>query len=160
MARILIGNIKGPTGATGPKGATGATGPAGPQGPLPPLTNNGLATVAGVSALDAAYGKTLTDKATVLQTAVDALNGDKLSKNRITGFTVEVQLTNGSGNLVYSAAGLDGSGFCVIFSNDSTLYVRPSKVTKNGCNVAIYNPDMTLYTNPSIWLTGIVIVTW
>lgn len=42
MAKILIGNIKGPkgdTGAQGPKGdtgATGATGPTGPQGPVGP----------------------------------------------------------------------------------------------------------------------------
>lgn len=62
MARILIGNIKGPQGPTGPRGATGPQGPAGPQGPLPPLTNNFLATVAGQSALDAVAGKTLKDQ--------------------------------------------------------------------------------------------------
>lgn len=89
MARILIGNIKGPQGIQGPqgpkgdtgpqgvigpqgpkgdkgdKGSTGAQGPigpAGPQGPLPPLTNNALTTEAGVSALDAAMGKTLQDQ--------------------------------------------------------------------------------------------------
>ena len=62
MARILIGNIKGPKGDTGAKGATGPQGPAGPQGPLPPLTNNALATQAGVSALDAVMGKTLDEK--------------------------------------------------------------------------------------------------
>lgn len=32
MARVLIGNIKGPKGDTGATGATGATGPTGPQG--------------------------------------------------------------------------------------------------------------------------------
>lgn len=62
MARIKIGNIKGPKGDTGPRGATGPTGPQGPQGPLPPLTNNFLATVAGQSALDAAAGKVLKDQ--------------------------------------------------------------------------------------------------
>lgn len=62
MARIKIGNIKGPKGDTGARGATGPAGPIGPQGPLPPLTNNFLATVAGQSALDAAAGKILKDQ--------------------------------------------------------------------------------------------------
>ena len=62
MARILIGNIKGPKGDKGATGSQGPQGIQGPQGPLPPLVNNGLATVAGVSALDAVYGKTLTDQ--------------------------------------------------------------------------------------------------
>lgn len=64
MARILIGNIKGPKGDTGAQGPQGATGPQGPQGPLPPLVNNALATEAGVSALDAAMGKTLQEQIT------------------------------------------------------------------------------------------------
>lgn len=73
MARILIGNIKGPKGDTGPRGATGPTGPVGPQGPLPPLTNNFLATVAGQAALDAVAGKTLKDQ-------LDKQNSDKANK--------------------------------------------------------------------------------
>ena len=88
MARILIGNIKGPqgiqgpkgergiqgpqgpagpqgekgdTGAQGPKGDKGATGAQGPAGPMPTLTNNLLATVPG-TALDATMGKQLKDE--------------------------------------------------------------------------------------------------
>ena len=64
MARIFIGNIKGPQGERGPQGEQGPVGPQGPQGPLPPLVNNALATEAGVSALDAAMGKTLQDQIT------------------------------------------------------------------------------------------------
>lgn len=74
MARILIGNIKGPKGDTGAKGATGPQGPAGPQGPLPPLTNNALATTPGVSALDAVMGKTL-------QKQIDDANSDLTVKD-------------------------------------------------------------------------------
>ena len=57
MARILIGNIKGPKGDTGPQGAQGPTGPQGPKGdtgPMPTLINNAATTSAGVGALDAA----------------------------------------------------------------------------------------------------------
>ena len=88
MARILIGNIKGPqgiqgpkgergiqgpqgpagpqgekgdTGAQGPKGDKGATGVQGPVGPMPALTENLLATVPG-TALDATMGKRLKDE--------------------------------------------------------------------------------------------------
>ena len=69
MARILIGNIKGPQGPKGEQGIQGPTGPVGPQGPLPPLANNGTTEEVGKAALDAAYGKVLRD-------AVDQLNRD------------------------------------------------------------------------------------
>lgn len=62
MARIFIGNIKGPKGDTGARGATGPQGATGATGPMPPLTNNALATTPGVSALDAVMGKTLDEK--------------------------------------------------------------------------------------------------
>lgn len=65
MARILIGNIKGPKGDTGPQGKQGPTGPQGPKGdtgPMPALINNAATTSAGVGALDAAMGKTLNDR--------------------------------------------------------------------------------------------------
>ena len=76
MARILIGNIKGPKGDTGPQGPQGATGPQGPQGPLPPLVNNALATEAGVSALDAVMGKTLQDQITQNTQGITQLNSN------------------------------------------------------------------------------------
>ncbi len=76
MARILIGNIKGPKGDTGAQGPQGATGPQGPQGPLPPLVNNALATEAGVAALDAAMGKTLQDQITDNKNDIAELNSN------------------------------------------------------------------------------------
>lgn len=77
MAKILIGNIKGPQGEQGPQGDQGPVGPQGPKGdtgPMPTLINNGTTTQAGVGALDAAYGKTLTDKDTDLQNQLNTLN--------------------------------------------------------------------------------------
>lgn len=64
MARILIGNIKGPQGPQGKQGEQGIQGIQGKPGPLPPLTNTALATVPGISALDAVMGKTLQDQIT------------------------------------------------------------------------------------------------
>ena len=78
MARILIGNIKGPQGEQGPQGVQGPVGPQGPQGPLPPLVNNALATEAGVSALDAAMGKTLQDQITQNTQGITQLNSNKV----------------------------------------------------------------------------------
>lgn len=109
MAKILIGNIKGPIGPQGPQGEQGPVGPQGPKGntgpqgeqgpqgiqgpvgpqgpkgdtgPMPTLVNNGATTQAGVAALDAAMGKTLTDKDADLQSQVNALNG-KMIDGRI-----------------------------------------------------------------------------
>ena len=87
MARILIGNIKGPKGDTGLQGIQGEIGPVGPQGPLPPLVNNALATTAGVAALDAAMGKTLQDQITEQNSNLSnkANTSDIIDKVRITG---------------------------------------------------------------------------
>ena len=62
MARILIGNIKGPQGDRGQQGERGPQGAQGVPGTTPALVNNALATQAGVAALDAVMGKTLSDK--------------------------------------------------------------------------------------------------
>lgn len=104
MARILIGNIKGPQGPqgiqgetgpqglqgiqgeTGPqgtqgiqgeKGDTGPQGPQGIQGPLPPLIANYLATESGKAALDAIVGKLLDERLTAAEKSLTQLNSEK-----------------------------------------------------------------------------------
>ena len=96
MARILIGNIKGPQGEQGPQGVQGPVGPQGPQGPLPPLVNNALATEAGVSALDAAMGKTLQDQITQNTQGITQLN----SKFILSGDAVSVRIYNEGDSLI------------------------------------------------------------
>ena len=96
MAKILIGNIKGPKGDTGPQGVQGPVGPQGPQGPLPPLVNNALATEAGVSALDAAMGKTLQDEITENTQEITQLN----SKFILSGDAESVRMYNEGGTLM------------------------------------------------------------
>lgn len=103
MARILIGNIKGPqgpqgiqgetgpqglqgiqgeTGPQGPqgiqgeKGDTGPQGPQGIQGPLPPLIANYLATESGKAALDAIVGKLLDERLTAAEKSLTQLNSE------------------------------------------------------------------------------------
>lgn len=103
MARILIGNIKGPqgpqgiqgetgpqglqgiqgeTGPQGPqgiqgeKGDTGPQGPKGIQGPLPPLIANYLATESGKAALDAIVGKLLDERLTAAEKSLTQLNSE------------------------------------------------------------------------------------
>ena len=111
MARILIGNIKGPqgpqgiqgetgpqglqgiqgeTGPQGPqgiqgeKGDTGPQGPQGIQGPLPPLIANYLATESGKAALDAIVGKLLDERLTAAEKSLTQLNSDKSKATYIT----------------------------------------------------------------------------
>lgn len=106
MARILIGNIKGPQGPqgiqgetgpqglqgiqgeTGPqgtqgiqgeKGDTGPQGPQGIQGPLPPLIANYLATESGKAALDAIVGKLLDERLTAAEKSLTQLNSEASS---------------------------------------------------------------------------------
>lgn len=75
MARILIGNIRGPVGPEGKQGPQGKQGIQGPAGPLPPLVNNALTTEAGIAALDAAMGKTLGDQVTQLYSNLTGKTG-------------------------------------------------------------------------------------
>lgn len=76
MARILIGNIKGPKGNKGDKGDQGPIGPQGPagakgeKGDMPALVNNALTTEAGIAALDAAMGKNLQGQITQLNSDI------------------------------------------------------------------------------------------
>lgn len=103
MARIPIGNIKGPQGIQGekgdkgdigpqgiqgiqgpqgdegpqgPQGETGPQGPQGIQGPLPPLIDNYLATESGKAALDAIVGKLLDERLKTAETSIAQLNSD------------------------------------------------------------------------------------
>ena len=64
MARILIGNIKGPQGI---------------QGPLPPLIANYLATESGKAALDAIVGKLLDERLTAAEKSLTQLNNNLIN---------------------------------------------------------------------------------
>nr|DAR65031.1 MAG TPA: collagen alpha 1(VIII) chain protein [Caudoviricetes sp.] len=74
MARILIGNIKGPQGDRGQQGERGPQGAQGVPGTTPALVNNALATQSGVAALDAVMGKTLMDKLNAISRQMSRYN--------------------------------------------------------------------------------------
>lgn len=127
MARILIGNIKGPQGAKGDKGDkgdTGPQGPAGPQGatgPMPALVNGFTTTEAGIAALDAAAGKTLKDEVT-------QLNSD-LSSHFPTGMITQ---TNVSDTYRYAFSSGDDGYMYIDNVNLSTDEVTRLQFSKNG----------------------------
>ena len=133
MARILIGNIKGPQGPqgiqgetgpqglqgiqgeTGPqgtqgiqgeKGDTGPQGPQGIQGPLPPLIANYLATESGKAALDAIVGKLLDERLTAAEKSLTQLNSD-LGTVKSKRYLL-LAGTNQSGIKMYVNTGSDG----------------------------------------------------
>lgn len=114
MARIPIGNIKGPQGIQGekgdkgdigpqgiqgiqgpqgdegpqgPQGETGPQGPQGIQGPLPPLIDNYLATESGKAALDAIVGKLLDERLKTAETSIAQLNSELSEKAKITNIS-------------------------------------------------------------------------
>ena len=159
MARILIGNIKGPAGkivsvsATKgepgtdpqvtnvgtesdaklqfviPEGQKGEQGLQGPTGPMPPLVNNLTTNQAGQGALDAAQGKALADKDTALQSAVDALNR-------------KTDLGNSYTNLMDGASIATNSSF--VSNGIATLNMKISNVT---CVVSTANVVLKLPSN-------------
>ena len=94
MARILIGNIKGPKGDQGIQGPQGKQGIQGPQGPLPPLVNNALSTESGVAALDSAMGKTLKDLIDNTNSDFTAALAGKADSSELTAITSKI-LDNG-----------------------------------------------------------------
>lgn len=108
MARILIGNIKGPQGPQGPQGEQGPVGPQGPQGPLPPLVNNALATEAGVAALDAVMGKTLQEQITNNKNDITELNSNTVQNHNAVPddpdsiLTTSVRTINGWDSALYN----------------------------------------------------------
>ena len=116
MARILIGNIKGPQGPKGEQGIQGPTGPVGPQGPLPPLANNGTTEEVGKAALDAAYGKVLRDD-------VDQLNRDivaALPNKVLKGGTISGK-KDGIYTILNPTDGWDSGYYFVISSVGATI---------------------------------------
>lgn len=108
MAKILIGNIKGPQGPQGPQGEQGPVGPQGPQGPLPPLVNNALATEAGVAALDAVMGKTLQEQITNNKNDITELNSNTVQNHNAVPddpdsiLTTSVRTINGWSSKLYN----------------------------------------------------------
>jgi hypothetical protein len=126
MARILIGNIKGPQGPqgiqgetgpqglqgiqgeTGPqgtqgiqgeKGDTGPQGPQGIQGPLPPLIANYLATESGKAALDAIVGKLLDERLTAAEKSLTQLNSDKQTSLKVKDISIKTSNYNFGNNM-------------------------------------------------------------
>ena len=118
MAKILIGNIKGPQGPQGPQGEQGPVGPQGPQGPLPPLVNNALATEAGVAALDAVMGKTLQEQVTN-------------NKNDITELNSKLDTHFPSGIAQIQSSALGTYPRVSAFENSGALYLRLSTGTNS-----------------------------
>lgn len=133
MARILIGNIKGPQGEQGPQGVQGPVGPQGPQGPLPPLVNNALATEAGVSALDAAMGKTLQDQITQNTQGITQLNS-KLAAGTATCDS------NGSATITFNPAFKTPPSVCAVPFGTSTytiMAVKINEITADKCVITV-----------------------
>lgn len=153
MARILIGNIKGPKGDTGPQGIQGEIGPQGPQGPLPPLVNNALTTTAGVAALDAAMGKTLQDQVTTTNSNLNALSNNLGGKKTISAATEVTFDTNGYGlvNFGYTFANTYTN---VILSNNTRLYFQ-IEIYLSGFGVFAFDASGTKLINTKIWVTWI-----
>lgn len=149
MPRILIGNIRGPkgekgdTGESGPRGATGATGP---QGPLPPLANNGTTTQVGVAALDAVYGKTLTEKDVDLQRQITQQNSniETLAGNLIWSNLVTLG-TNCGITIKYRY-----NGYFVEYIYSGTLEAKALTGGSNGYVIGTMPKDLMPKTNSMI----------
>jgi len=181
MARILIGNIKGPQGIQGekgdkgdigpqgiqgiqgpqgeegpqgPQGEVGPQGPQGIQGPLPPLIDNYLATESGKAALDAIVGKLLDERLKAAETSITQLNSEA------------------SSHLI--ASGSENS-FCAAFQSRYQYYANVNymlasgiyKTGKTGLNlpfegywiIITFNTSNNLGNSSTAWITQFAIST-
>ena len=142
MARILIGNIKGPQGAKGDKGDkgdTGPQGPAGPQGatgPMPALVNGFTTTEAGIATLDAAAGKTLKDEVTQLNSDIQ-----ERVVFRQNNKDINVSVNANNDNRVYINASYNSEQFQLIF--DFVDHVLDSQIIipEHGMIYVLTNPE-------------------
>ena len=169
MARILIGNIKGPQGPqgiqgetgpqglqgiqgeTGPqgtqgiqgeKGDTGPQGPQGIQGPLPPLIANYLATESGKAALDAIVGKLMDERLTAAEKSLTQLNGDFF--NRIDATKISL-LTQPSGTTIRQKIENCQKGTLYSWAHNLSELYNPTG--KNGTwSFLIARADKEMYT--------------
>lgn len=169
MARILIGNIKGPQGPqgiqgetgpqglqgiqgeTGPqgtqgiqgeKGDTGPQGPQGIQGPLPPLIANYLATESGKAALDAIVGKLLDERLTAAEKSLTQLNSDFF--NRIDATKISL-LTQPSGTTIRQKIENCQKGTLYSWAHNLSELYNPTG--KNGTwSFLIARADKEMYT--------------
>lgn len=149
MARILIGNIKGPQGIQGiqgeigpqgPQGIQGETGPQGPQGiqgekgdtgpqgpqgiqgPLPPLIANYLATESGKAALDAIVGKLLDERLTAAEKSLTQLNSDLLYTGTIKSNAC--QFSGGSVDFMFNLSNLPLTRFGIYITCTSSAWAE------------------------------------
>lgn len=149
MARILIGNIKGPKGDTGARGATGPQGATGPTGPMPPLTNNALATTPGVSALDAVMGKTLDDK-------IGKVNSD-LGDVKIRRGVKELNFVNGLCVLTLTDFQSPPTIICQFVDNSVSIVITGcNPVSATTTNIGARGLDGAAYTGTK-WVQYIAI---
>lgn len=169
MARIPIGNIKGPQGIQGekgdkgdigpqgiqgiqgpqgdegpqgPQGETGPQGPQGIQGPLPPLIDNYLATESGKAALDAIVGKLLDERLKTAETSIAQLNSDFF--NRIDATKISL-LTQPSGTTIRQKIENCQKGTLYSWAHNSSELYNPTG--KNGTwSFLIARADKEMYT--------------
>ena len=127
MARILIGNIRGPKGDKGEIGQTGPMGPTGPQGPLPPLVANYLQSEEGAAALDAIMGKKIDERIKELAEQYTQLNSEITTLNssiektagEATGFRVDQAMKYIKAN--WSSFGQDAVKV-ISYTSDGPIY--------------------------------------
>lgn len=137
MARILIGNIKGPQGDRGQQGERGPQGAQGVPGTTPALVNNALATQSGVAALDAVMGKTLMDKLNAISR--------QMSRYNVEGIGIE---TNEMG-VIKLARNTEGSRFGV-FNKGISVKTNTQVATVSGIVLLRSTVEQTLSVEVTI----------
>lgn len=146
MARILIGNIKGPKGDQGIQGPQGKQGIQGPQGPLPPLVNNALSTESGVAALDSAMGKTLKDLIDNVNSDLAALETTLSERGTILGYLAQVPDTD-TVQKTYDLTPYSGVYVVLNFNGFTNSDYIPLTGLVTGTRVISVRPEEAYYCN-------------
>lgn len=108
MARILIGNIRGPQGPSGPAGSIGPKGDKGDPGQGATLINSLVQSTAGVGALDAYQGKVLSDRISGFSEKYPA----SVNENITAGQTISYKLEKNVSAILFAFR----SGFFAVYA--------------------------------------------
>ena len=141
MARILIGNIRGPQGPSGPAGAIGPKGDKGDPGQGATLINSLVQATAGAGALDAYQGKVISDRINGLTSSYVKAVTENIASSGTSSYKLEKNI----GGILFAYRSSDFVAYAIGYAESAPIKIAGAdnvvEVTKaaNSLNFDVRN---------------------